>query len=108
CRYFLAKPLLEFYQENGPTGFARYHLGNTGSQFGIEGFLVMLVGNKVPYRNRHRPTDAEWRVVQQRRAFFNQQAQGALDVRQALAYVKHPDWRWHGDQPTDNVTAVMG
>jgi tryptophan 7-halogenase len=92
------KPLLDFYQENGPTGFARYHLGNTGSQFGIEGFLVMLVGNKVPYRNRHQPTDAELQVIQQRRAFFNQQAQSALDVNQALAYVKHPNWCWLGDQ----------
>src|SRR5581483_5016381 len=34
------EPLLEFYKENGPTGFARHLIPSTGSNFGIEGFLV--------------------------------------------------------------------
>ena len=89
--------LLEFYEENGPTGFSRYYLSNTGSQFGIEGFLVMLVGNQVPYCNRHNPTEAEWRIINRRREQFKQQAQLGLDVRQALAFVRHPQWRWYGE-----------
>jgi tryptophan halogenase len=91
------KPLLEFYDENGPTGFCRYHLGNTGSQFGIEGFLVMLVGNRVPYRGRYVPTPAEWQIWNQRRAQFRAQAQNGLDVKESLAYIRHPGWRWHGE-----------
>ena len=89
--------LLEFYEENGPTGFARYHLNNTGSQFGIEGFLVMLVGNKVPYRNRHQPTEMEQQIINRRRDFFKTQAQQGLDVKQALTYIRHPQWRWFGE-----------
>jgi tryptophan halogenase len=87
--------LLEFYDENGPTGFCRYHLGNTGSQFGIEGFLVMLVGDRVPYRGRYAPTADEWLLWNQRRAQFKSQAEAGLDVKQSLACVKSPSWRWH-------------
>ena len=71
------KPLLDFYEENGPTGYARYQLSNTGSQFGIEGFLVMLVGNRVPYRNRYIASDVERQVIKQRRAML----QGAVTNR---------------------------
>jgi tryptophan halogenase len=91
------KDLLEFYDENGPTGFCRYHLKNTGSQFGVEGFLVMLVGNRVPYRGRYTPTQAEWLIWNQRRAQFKKQAESGFDVKQALAIVKGPGWRWHAE-----------
>jgi tryptophan 7-halogenase len=91
------RPLLDFYQENGPTGYARYFLGNNGALFGVEGFLVLLVGNRVPYRNRHNPTDLEWQIVDQRRTQFQLQAAAGMGVKQALAYVKHPDWRWYAE-----------
>ena len=88
------KPLLDFYKENGPTGYGRYHLGNTGSQFGIEGFLVMLMGCRVPYRNRYMPSDVERQVINQRRAMFKAQAETALTPQQALEFIRHPQWRW--------------
>jgi tryptophan halogenase len=91
------KPLLEFYDENGPTGFCRYQLGNTGSQFGIEGFLVMLVGNRVPYQGRYAPTQQELQILQQRRAQFQAQAKVGLDVSESLACIRHPGWRWHSE-----------
>ncbi len=90
-------PLLEFYQENGPTGYSRYYLANSGSQFGIEGFLVMLVGNRVPYRNPYLPTEKEWQIINQRRAQFKAQAQNGLDVKQSLEFIRHPQWRWFGE-----------
>jgi tryptophan halogenase len=89
--------LLDFYEENGPTGFSRYHLNNTGSQFGIEGFLTLLVGQQYPYRNRHQPTAAECQVLNARRAQFKAQAQNGLDVKEALRYVNHPQWRWFSE-----------
>jgi tryptophan halogenase len=91
------RPLLDFYTENGPTGFARKLLNNSGSQFGLEGFLVMLVGDRVPYKNRHTPTEAELRLVNAGRNRFKAEAMRGLDVREALAYVKHPNWQWFGD-----------
>ena len=63
--------LLEFYEENGPTGLCRHLMRNmsgTGNQFGIEGFLVMLVGNRVPYRGRHAAAEAERQTWNRHRA----------------------------------------
>ena len=47
--------MLDFYAENGPSGFSRYRLRKSKNDFGIEGYLVMLVGNRVPYRRNTIP-----------------------------------------------------
>jgi tryptophan halogenase len=90
--------LLEFYDENGPTGFNRYILKNPATQFGIEGYLVMLVGNKVPHRNRHQPTTAELHFVNQQRAANRAEAAQGLTVPESLACIHHPNWRWFGEK----------
>jgi tryptophan halogenase len=89
--------LIKFYQENGPTGFCRYRLPNTQTDFGLEGFLVMLVGNQVPYQKRHRPSAQELEIWNQRKAGFIQQASRGIRSEEALAYVKHPGWKWNAD-----------
>jgi tryptophan halogenase len=94
------KPLLDFYAENGPTGLARHLLnsplgGNT--QFGIEGWLVMLVGQKVPYRISQPISDQE-RAIFHRHCEANRlQASRGMTVDEALKFIKHPDWTWFGD-----------
>jgi tryptophan halogenase len=90
-------PLLEFYEQNGPTGFARHLLRPTGSNFGVEGFLVMLVGNRHPYTGKHAATPAEQETFDRRRAQFAAQAAAGLDVKETLAVIRHPGWRWHGE-----------
>lgn len=91
------KPLLAFYQENGPTGFCRKFLKNTASQFGIEGFLAMLVGNCVPYHNRHHPSEVEKQQIDTGRNRFRHIAQGGLDVKESLSYIRDSRWRWPGE-----------
>ena len=91
------KGLIEFYEQNGPTGFARHLLRGTGSNFGVEGFLVMFVGNRHPYSGRHAATAQERAVFDARRAQFAAQAAGAMDVRETLGVIHHPGWRWHGE-----------
>jgi tryptophan halogenase len=90
--------ILDFYQENGPTGFARYVLSNHETQFGIEGYLVQLVGNKVPYRNVHTPTDAEVQFVNHVRNQNRIMAKQGLTVAESLAIIRHPNWRWNAEQ----------
>jgi tryptophan 7-halogenase len=90
--------LLEFYEENGPTGLCRHLMRNmsgTGNQFGLEGFLVMLVGNRVPYRGRHVATEAERQIWNRHRAEYRAEAQAGVDVKEALGFVHHPGWRWN-------------
>ncbi len=92
------KPMLDFYAENGPSGFARYLLRRSENDFGIEGYLVMLVGNRVPYQAKHRATPAERAIWENRRAGFVAKAEAGLTVKEALGYVHHSGWQWHGDQ----------
>jgi tryptophan halogenase len=93
-----AAPLVEFYQENGPTGLCRHRLRNTlgsGNQFGLDGFLVMLVGNRVPYGCKHCPSEAERKLWNQKRAQFRAQAANGVTADEALTWIRHPAWSWN-------------
>lgn len=102
------KDLLEFYQENGPTGFGRYTLRSTENNFGIEGYLAMLVGNRTPYDAKHQATAAELQTWNEHRARFISQAKTGMDVKEALQYVHHPGWRWNADLHAQGATAGTG
>ncbi len=99
--------LLEFYRENGPSGFARELLQARETSFGIEGYLVMLVGNRVPYSAVHRATPAERQAWERHRARFAAQGAAAMDVREALAWVRHPNWRWNDEARPAAAPPVM-
>ncbi len=90
--------LLEFYKENGPTGFCRYRMLNSQSDFGIEGYLTILVGNQAPYRKRHQATERELELWNGYRKAFAVQAKSGMGVKEALSYVRHPAWEWFGDK----------
>ena len=90
-------PLLEFYQENGPTGVARYTLPSQISNFGIEGYLVMLVGNKTPYAARHQPTATEQHTWTSNRAAYMTRALQGLTVAESLRIIRSPHWQWNNE-----------
>jgi len=93
--------LLDFYRENGPGYFCRDFVGQVGANYGIyssfniEGYLTMLVGNKVPYEKRYTPTPEEWQRWRAHQAALRQQTANALTVEEALAVIRHPGWRWN-------------
>ena len=89
--------LLDYYAENGPSGFCRLRVPEATNDFGIEGYLMMLVGNRTPYRKRYQPIPKEVRVWNERRALHASLARQGLDVKEALSFVRHPGWQWHGD-----------
>jgi tryptophan 7-halogenase len=89
--------LIQFYEENGPTGFCRYRLPTNQTDFGIEGYFVMLIGNRWPHRRPHRPAAAEKAIWDRHRADCTRMAQAGLTVKEALAYVHHPGWQWNAD-----------
>jgi tryptophan halogenase len=86
--------LVDFYRENGPSAFARTTLVHGNDFFGVEGYYVMLVGQKVPYRHRYSPTPQEWRLWQGVRAENRIKALTALTVREALDAIAAPNWKW--------------
>jgi tryptophan 7-halogenase len=57
----------------------------------------MLVGNQVPYHNHHPASAAERQALKMHRERFIIEARAGLDVKQTLAYIRHPTWRWHGE-----------
>lgn len=89
--------LLDFYEENGPTGFCRYLQNSAMNEFGIEGYLAMMVGQRVPCRIRYAPTGEERRIWNRHGSENLALAKNGLTVKEALAYIRHPGWQWHGD-----------
>ncbi len=91
--------LLKFYAENGPTGLCRHairHLPAIPNQFGIEGYLVHLVGNRVPYRKRE-VTGKEWEIWRRHQAENKAAAVGGMTAKEALGCIKDARWRWFGE-----------
>ena len=63
-----AEDVVDCYCAVGPSVVVRETLLEYHDQFGMEGYLTMLVGQAVPYKNPYRPTDAEranWSRIQQ-------------------------------------------
>ena len=86
--------LVDFYQENGPSTFARTNLIHGNDLFGMEGYLSLLVGQRVPYRARHTPTSEELAFWNGLQAENRRAAQTAFSVREALDGVLKADCRW--------------
>ena len=88
---------IEFFRENGPSARGAFLLprAQTESAFGIEGYLTMLVGQKLPYEGGGRPSPEEreiWRKIQ---AEHKAVGTAGLGVREALAAIRRPDWKWN-------------
>ena len=89
-----AQDIVEYYQEVGPSVLWRKTLLDPNDSFGMEGYLSMLVGQQVPYKNRYEPSAEErqsWQRIQQ--AIHNKVAT-AFSVRDALTIIRSPTWRW--------------
>ncbi|WP_035609719.1 FAD-dependent oxidoreductase [Haloferula sp. BvORR071] len=98
--------LIDFYEENGPTGFCRYRIPSTQNDFGIEGYFVMLVGNRWPYKKRHKAGAGEKATWEKHRSGNIAMAKRGIDVREALSYVRHPGWQWNADVPQRQLAGV--
>ncbi len=86
--------LIDFYEANGPSTFFRCNLLDSNNIWGMEGYLALLVGQKVPYRARYRPTANEQKLWQTVRAKNRALAENALTVLEALDIVLKPSCRW--------------
>ena len=66
--------------------------------FGLEGYLAMLVGNRVPYQARYRIPDAERATWNQILATLRTQAGQGMSVAETLACIRSPQWRWNAQK----------
>ncbi|MFP6659558.1 MAG: hypothetical protein VB853_15350, partial [Pirellulales bacterium] len=86
--------IVEYYRANGPALTWGHMILGAYDPFGYEGYLNMLVGQKVRYKNTYRPTAQEWRVWNQARAEMMTIARQGFPVREALDMVHDPRWSW--------------
>jgi tryptophan halogenase len=89
-----AEPLVAFFQENGPSAINEVEQLRASSIFGIEGYLTMLIGQRVPYRARHQPGASEVERWQRHRAESIAIARNGYSVPEALAFIRRPGMKW--------------
>jgi tryptophan halogenase len=89
-----AEGIVEFFRENGPSSLAKTVLLNQNNPFGWEGYLAILLGQRVPYLARHSPGQTEDQLWQRKRAELNLVGERAFSVREALEVIRQPGWRW--------------
>jgi tryptophan 7-halogenase len=98
-----AAEVVEYYRENGPATYHHQTLLNRLSQFGLEGYWSLLIGQKVPYQRPYVPSPKErqtWRQIQEA---FKAKALAAVSVNEALTLVRSPEFHWPPNLYTDNL-----
>lgn len=89
-----AQEFVDYYFENGPSSIWRDTLIGGWDVFGFEGYLCMLVGQAVPFRRAHKPSEREMEALTEIRQTHRTQAMGALNMEQTLAVLRDPRWRY--------------
>jgi tryptophan halogenase len=89
-----AEPIVDFYRECGPDGSWAQSLIDPLDQFGMEGYLTMLVGQRVPYEARHEPAPRERAAIEQLREKYRREGSAGYRAEQALSYIRSPHWEW--------------
>src|SRR4029450_8812171 len=94
CDLAGAAEVVDFYRENGPGTYHQQTLLNRLSQFGLEGYWSLLIGQKVPYDRPYAPGPAgrgAWRRIRQA---WKAKALAAVGVKEALTLVRSPEFHW--------------
>jgi len=95
-----AQPIVEYYQENGPSQLWRLALEDPMCRFRLDGYYTLLVGQKVPHARLGLVTPREraaWRKLQ---AATSRYAERSLSVSDAASRVRQPDWQWRAEDFT--------
>jgi len=89
-----AAEFLEYYRENGPSVLWQSTLLPPDDQFGMEGYISMLVGMQVPTHSPYLPSNQEKAIWNQIRAIYREQALAGFTASEAMAIVRSPQWQW--------------
>src|SRR5258706_4802836 len=94
-----AQEVVDYYQENGPSGLWRVPLFQETEylNFGMEGYLALLVGMQVPYQKTFKPDSRDLEFWKQLKMNFRAEAERAYSIPDALKLIRSPQWQWPGD-----------
>jgi tryptophan halogenase len=106
CDLCGAAEIVEYYQENGPGTYHHQTLLNRLSQFGLEGYWALLLGQKVPYKTPYVPGAEERRTWRQIQEAFKAKALTGVGVKEALTLVRSPQFQWPPTLYSDKLFEV--
>src|SRR5439155_10811725 len=86
--------IVEYFHENGPGTYHHQTLLNRLSQFGLEGYWSLLIGQKAPYKSAYVPAPQERQIWHQIQGAFKTKALAGVGVKEALTLVRSPDFNW--------------
>jgi tryptophan halogenase len=86
-----AEPIMEWYQQKGPSPYAAPALVSSQDIFGIDGYLVTLLGQSVPHQSDFQPSEQELRKWNAAREHYKARAASAMSVSEAAAIVMAND-----------------
>jgi tryptophan halogenase len=89
-----AQEVVDYFRDVGPSLLWRQTLVSANDQFGLEGYLSMLVGQQVPTRYDYRPTRQEAENWQRIQHAIRNKVTAAFTVREGLELVRSNNWRW--------------
>lgn len=92
-----AEEIVEYYQECGPSLMWAAESMGRGDPFGWEGYLVMLVGQGVPFRKRLTIPPEERKIWRQRCHQLEERARNGLSMAEALTMIRSERWAWKPD-----------
>jgi tryptophan halogenase len=92
-----AERIVEYYRENGPAPYWVSTLFTGNDQFGFAGYAALLMGQQVPFRKTHLPSESERRTWQARRQRNKEAALRAMTVKETLDLLHSPKWKWVKD-----------
>jgi tryptophan halogenase len=82
-----AEPIVEWYQQMGPSPYAAAGLVDPLDVYGIDGYLTTLLGQSVPHESTFQPTPQEWSKWNATREQFKARTARAMSAAEALAHV---------------------
>ncbi|MEM1297208.1 MAG: tryptophan 7-halogenase, partial [Verrucomicrobiota bacterium] len=93
-----AEEIVDYYQACGPsTLWANWAMG-MNDPFSWEGYLVMLVGQKVPHqKSDYAPSEPELQAWNNHQRQLSVRASNGLNMRQSLDMIRSPQWGWRPD-----------
>jgi tryptophan halogenase len=89
-----AQDIVDWYQENGPSTMPGIVLVHPTNSFRLDGFIALLVGQKVPYKTMYNPTPAEQEFWRNHRAQLAVEAQYGMTSEEALYALRTPGLKW--------------
>jgi tryptophan halogenase len=93
CDLAGAGEFLAVYREHGPCLWLAQTL-DRANQFGVHGYLALLLGQQVQHGRPYHPSPAEVRAWSDARQKYREWAMRGLDMRETLARIHSPNWRW--------------